>query len=406
MSNTPPEQPEKKPDPWGRNVKKPPQQPPDLDVLLRNLKNKVTAALSGKPRPSGAGENRPQNESGDPANSSLLIALVLVAALVIWGLAGIFIISPGEQSVITRFGRYVETVDPGPHWIPRFIQTQQTVNVQQVQKVSRDYKILTQDENIIRAKITVQYRIDNPKNYLFNAVNPEDSLDQAMASAVRQVVGHTLLDDLLTTKRDLARDQVKKQLMEILALYNTGLLITDVTLQVEPPEEVTAAFDDAVRAREDEQAYINKADAYSKQILAQVKGEVSRILEEAGAYQRQVVLKAQADIASYLALLPQYQAAPQVTRERLYLNAMESVLGNSSKLFMGQKNGNPLVYLPLDKMMSGKIENPSSANTPTAADTAAVANLANNGSATPSTIASSDSTVFADRPSYSTSGGN
>ena len=406
MSNTNPEQPEKKPDPWGRNVKKPPQQPPDLDVLLRNLKDKLIAAFNGKRRPSGSLENRSPNESGNPTNSGLLVVLVLVAALFIWGVAGIFIISPGEQSVITRFGRYVKTVDPGPHWIPRLIQAQQTVNVQQVQKVSRDYKILTQDENIIRAKITVQYRIDNPKDYLFNAVNPEDSLDQAMASAVRQVVGHTLLDDLLTTKRDLARDQVKKQLMEILALYNTGLLITDVTLQVEPPEEVTAAFDDAVKAREDEQAYINKADAYSKQILAQVKGEVSRTLEEAYAYQRQVVLKAQADIASYLAILPQYQAAPQVTRERLYLNAMESVLGKSSKLFMGQKNGNPLVYLPLDKMMSGKVENLPSSPTPTAADTAVVANLANNSPTTPATIAGNDTTAFADRPSYSTSGGN
>jgi len=353
MGNDPSEkQPDQKPDPWGRNVKKP-EGPPDLDVLIGKLKTKLLGALAAKRKGGVGGGASGNNSNSNPAIQNFFFTLIAGVLLLIWALSGIFIVSPAERAVITRFGKYVETVSSGPHWIPRFIQAQRIVNVQRVSTYAYESQMLTKDENIVSVAVAVQYRVNDAKDFLFNVVDPVRSLEQATASALRQVVGHNTLDDLLTTGRSQVREQVAEQLQEILGSYKAGISVTDVTLQsVKPPEAVTAAFDDAIKAREDQQAYVNKADAYSNQVIAAAQGQVARILRQADAFKQEVVLEAQASTASYLALLPEYQLAPQVMRQRLYLTTMEGVLSQTSKVFLDQKNGNPLLYLPLDKLSS------------------------------------------------------
>lgn len=333
--------------PWGRD-KDSQQGPPDLDALLRQYKNKLIASFSSKGSKTSSGG---PNFSGK--GNLFFTALIVLAILILWLLSGIFIVSPGERAVVFRFGKYTETVGPGPHWIPRFFETKQLVNVQRVSNFSYQSEMLTKDENIVSVAVAVQYRVQNARDFIVNVVDPNSSLEQATASALRQAVGHNTLDDLLTTGRQHVREQVAQQLQQIIAAYKAGLLITDVTLQsIKPPEAVTAAFDDAIKAREDQQAFINKADAYANQVIAAAQGQSARILQEAEAYKRQVVLGAQAETAGYLALLPEYKKAPEIMRQRLYLSTMENIFARTSKIFLDQKTGNPLFYFPLDKIIS------------------------------------------------------
>ncbi len=391
-------QPDQKPDPWGRQSKKP-EGPPDLDVLIGKLKTTLLNALANK-KSGGSGGRVPSMQTNvHPAAQNFFFILIAVVLLLIWVLSGIFIVSPAERAVITRFGKYVETVDSGPHWIPRLIESQQIVNVQRVSTYAYESQMLTKDENIVSVAVAVQYRINDAKEFLFNVVDPVRSLEQATASALRQVVGHNTLDDLLTTGRSEVREQVAKQLQDILGSYKAGISVTDVTLQsVKPPEAVTAAFDDAIKAREDQQAYVNKADAYANQVIAAAQGQVARILRQADAYKQEVVLEAQAATAGYLSLLPEYQAAPQVMRQRLYLTTMETILSQSSKVMLDQKNGNPLLYLPLDKLSSLPTPPPLDVTTSVAAASANTANTANT-PATDNVAADMASTVMS-RPSY------
>lgn len=333
-------------DPWSGKKKQ--DGPPDLDAMVKKLKNFLLGGFGkGKKDDGAGGEGRNGNKIG-----VIGILLVIFAIVFIWALSGIFIVSPPERAAVLRFGKYTETVGPGPHWIPRGIESRKVVNVQQVDAYSYNAEMLTKDENIVNVSISVQYRVDNIKDYLFNIVNPIGSLQQATASALRQVIGHTGLDDILTTGREQIREQIAKQLKSILAMYQSGLLITEVTLQpAKPPDAVTAAFDDAIKAREDEQTYINKANAYTRKVSAQAQGKSARILQEAQAFQQQVVLKAKADTAGYLALLPEFEKSPGVTRERLYLNTFESVLASTSKILIDVKGSNNLMYLPLDKII-------------------------------------------------------
>ena len=214
--------------------------------------------------------------------------------------------------------------------------------------------MLTRDENIVDVAVAVQYRIKNPENYLFNVENPLISLQQATASSLRQVIGNTNLDDILTSGREKVSQDVKEQLVEILDKYQTGLEITEVALQpAKAPDAVKDAFDDAIKAQEDEQRYINQAQAYKMQVIPQANGKKQRILADARAYKEQVVLNANGETARYLALLPEYQAHPVVTRERLYLSALQNIFTNSTKIFVDQKQGNnTLMYLPIDKLLS------------------------------------------------------
>ncbi len=331
-------------DPWGRDKNKS-QGPPDLDAIFRQYKNKLLAIFGGK------GSGSPTGGAGVAGVPTFFITLIIIAILIIWALSGIYIVPPADRAVVLRFGQYRTTVGPGPHWIPHFIESKTLVNVQRVANFVYTSEMLTKDENIVSVTVTVQYRIEDANNYLFNVVSPDTSLEQATASALRQVVGHSTLDQLLTTGRQKVRDQVATQLQQIIASYHSGLLLTDVTLQsIKPPEAVTDAFDDVIKAREDQQSYINKADAYAKQVTAVAEGQIARIMQEAEASQKQVVSEAQAATAGYLALLPEYQKNPQVMEDRLYLSAMETILSKASKVFVDQKGGNPMFYLPLDKI--------------------------------------------------------
>lgn len=393
--------PNKKPDPWGRDLNKP-EGPPDLDVLLNTLKAKLFNFWARK---KGVGPNNTFGSSPDAFIQNIFFTVVVIILLAIWAISGIFIVSPAERAVITRFGKYIETVEPGPHWILRFIQSKQIVNVQRVSTYAYESQMLTKDENIVSVAVAVQYRVNDAKDFLFNVVDPVRSLEQATASALRQVVGHNTLDNLLTTGRLQVREQVAHQLQELLASYKVGITVTDVTLQsVKPPEAVTAAFDDAIKAREDQQAYINKADAYANQVIAAAQGQVSRVLRQADAYKKEVVLEAQAATTGYLALLPEYQVAPNVMRQRLYLSAMEAIFSQTSKIFVDQKNSNPLLYLPFNKSIAAAPI--TTATTPTSEAQSASSTDTASADGQVGNTNPDISSILMGRPSYPTRGDN
>ncbi|MCK4870610.1 MAG: FtsH protease activity modulator HflK [Gammaproteobacteria bacterium] len=355
-------EPEQK-DPWKRKPQKQ-DGPPDLDELVKKLQKKINSVFGGK---KSAGKDGSIKIS-KPHNTSI-ISFFVVLAILIWALSGIFIVSPAERSAVLRFGKYVRTVGPGPHWIPRFIESKNTVNVQSVSNYPYQAEMLTKDANIVSVAVAVQYRISNVQDYLFSVNNPTQSLQQATASALRQVVGRTTLDEILTTGREQAREEIQKQLMAILQRYHTGFIITDVTLlPVKPPEAVTEAFDDVNKAREDEQRYINSAKAYQQKVVPIAKGQAARMLQAAQAYQQQVVLRAHGDTANFLALLPKYLKSPQVLSEKIYLTTMEAILKHTSKIMISAKGNSNVMYLPIDKLMS-KYSNATKIKKITDADT-------------------------------------
>ena len=323
-------------DPWGR---RPQNDPTDLAALFKRIFKKYASNSGGS--------------SGSSNINKRIVLLVGAVILVIWAVSGIFLVSPQEEAVILRFGKYVKTVGEGPHWIPRGIETHKTTNVTQQNTFNYQAEMLTKDENIVSVAIAVQYRIDNPADYLFNVTNPNLTIQQAASSALRQIVGGMNLDAVITTGRQTLSDDVKKQLIETLNIYNPGLFVADITLQqAVPPKQVTHAFDDAIKAREDEVTYENQAQAYARKVESEAQGTISRMQQEADAYKQQVVLQADGAIARYLALLSPYQKAPFVTSERLYLDAMTSVLNKTSNVFVDNNGGNgtSVFYLPLDQL--------------------------------------------------------
>lgn len=376
-------------DPWSGGDK--PSGPPDLDEAVRKLQKKLRSVFSG-----GNGGDGDSGQAGKGASYGL--TFVLVAILLIWFISGIFIVGPAEQAVILRLGKYTTTLGPGPHWIPRFIDSKYVVNVAKVSNFSYSSSMLTKDENIVSVSLAVQYRIDNTEDYLFKVVNPRESLQQATASALRQVIGHTTLDDILTTGREVVRQDVKKQLIAIMTMYKTGIQITDVAMQpAKAPEEVKAAFDDAIKAQEDEQRFINQAQAYARGVEPIAEGQAQRILAEANAYKQQVSLQAEGSVSQFLAILPEYLKQPRVTRERLYIDAVESVLMKTSKILVDVKGGNNMFYLPLDKLLQHSQSNDTSVITSTSAY-----NLRNKTSQ--QVDASTSSSTTSARPSLARSG--
>ena len=321
--------------PWGQRQDK---GPPDLFDLIQRFFQGRSSGGSGSAN------------SEQPGKYLSLLALGLV---VLWALMGIFVVSPAEQAVVTRFGQYETTVGPGPHWIPRMVESEQTLNVQQVSNFTPQpaEEMLTKDENIVSISLAVQYRIVDPQQYLFNVVDPVATLEQVTSSALRQAAGQMTLDSILTTGRSQLRDAIAQQLKHTLGAYQTGLQITDVTLQpAKPPEAVTHAFDDAIKAREDEQRYINRAQAYARRVVSIVKGHVARLQKSAMAYQQSVVLNATGETARYLALLKPYELAPAVTGDRLYLDALSHVLSKTTNIVI-DSSGTNVLYLPLEQIL-------------------------------------------------------
>lgn len=336
-------EPEKGKDPWkGKN------QPPDLDEALKRIQEQLKKMFFKK-------GSKPGNKVSDSKGSGagFLFSMFAAAVLVLWALSGIFIVDPAEQAVILRFGKYVETVGSGPHWIPRFISSRTIMNVDRVLNYSYSAQMLTSDENLVAVSLAVQYRIADLQEYLFNVANPEESLQQATSSALRQVVGTTTLDQVITEGREVWGSRVQETLTKILDSYKTGITIVNVTPQpARAPESVQDAFDDAIKAQEDEKRFKAQADAYAAKVIPIAEGNASRIAQEAKAYSQQEVLRAQGEVAEFLALLPQFVAAPQITSERMYLETMQKVLGASRTVVVEAKAGT-MFYLPLDKLNPG-----------------------------------------------------
>ncbi|MDO4626417.1 MAG: FtsH protease activity modulator HflK [Pasteurellaceae bacterium] len=323
------------------------QQPPDIEDIFNNLLKK----LGGSNNHSG---NNGSSTPSLPLAKALPIA-VIIAGLV-WAGSGFYTIKEAERGVVTRFGQLHSIVQPGLNWKPTFIDEVRTVNVEKVQELRTQGSMLTQDENMVKVELTVQYRVADPVKYLFSVTKPDDSLTQATDSALRYTIGHMSMDEILTTGRAVVREQTWKALNEIIKPYDMGLEVIDVNFQsARPPEEVKDAFDDAIKAQEDEQRYIREADAYAREQEPIARGEAQRIVEQATAYKEQVVLDAQGEVERYKRLLPEFNAAPELTRQRLYIQAMEKIMAKTPKVMLD--SGNNLTVLPLDKVLSANANN-------------------------------------------------
>jgi membrane protease subunit HflK len=255
--------------------------------------------------------------------------------------------------VVLRFGRYLKTVQPGLNiQYPSFIDDVVRINVGQVRSITHKATMLTQDENIVDVEVAVQWRISDPADYTFNVYDPSATLRQVAESAVRQVIGKSKLDFVLTEGRSEIAQRQQEVMQKILNDYRTGILVATVEMQpAKPPEQVKAAFDDAIKAREDEQRLVNEAEAYRNEIIPQARGEAARMREEANGYKASVIARAEGEAARFDQLLAEYERAPAITRQRLYLEAMESVLSRTGKVLLDAKAGNSLMYLPLDRIL-------------------------------------------------------
>jgi membrane protease subunit HflK len=348
-------------DPWGGG-RGGQQGPPDLDEVLRKLQASLGRVFGG-----GKSGGGPSRGGGTPFGGGKIgIGLIALLVLIGWIIAGIYIVDPAEQGVVLRFGKYVRTTGPGPHWAPFLVETVEKVNVQQVRSedigfrrtpagqssVPHESLMLTEDEAIVDVKFTVQYRVNDPGAYLFNVVDPTTTLRQATEGAVREIVGKSDMDFVLTEGRDAVASEAETLIQNILNDYGAGVQITSVNMQsAQPPREVQDAFFDAVKAREDEERKKNQARAYAADILPKARGDANAIRERALAYQQRVVAAAEGETDRFLNVLREYSKAPEVTRERLYLEAVESVMSNASKVMVDVQGGNNLIYLPLDKLM-------------------------------------------------------
>lgn len=328
-------------DPWNNKGGRD-QGPPDLDEVFRKFSNKFSGLFGGK---------KSGNVSGGGLGGAG-ISFILIIAVIVWALSGIYTVKEAERGVVLQFGKYDRIADPGLRWKMTFIETVIPVDIEAVRSLSASGFMLTEDENVVSVEFQVQYRVIDPYLYEFSVTNADSSLEEALDSALRYVVGHAKMDQVLTNGREVVRQNTWDELNKIIEPYNLGLIVTDVNFKdSRPPTEVKDAFDDAIAAQEDEERFIREAEAYAREIEPRARGQVTRMTQEAEGYQERITLEAQGEVARFEKLLPEYQAAKEVTRERLYIDAMEEVLGSSSKILVDVKGGNNMMYLPLDKIM-------------------------------------------------------
>ncbi|HYA20848.1 MAG TPA: FtsH protease activity modulator HflK [Burkholderiales bacterium] len=344
---------------WGKRGN---QGPPDLDDVWRRFNEKLNA-LFGRGRVPGGG---PGTAAPKPfgGGMGLLIALVVL----VWLASGFYIVDASQRGVVLRFGKYIETTQPGPRWhLPYPIESVDLVNVSQVRTVEVGYRnnvkskvlkeslMLTDDENIIDIQFAVQYILKNPEDYLFNNRSPDDAVLQAAETAIREIVGKSKMDFVLYEGREQVAAHATKLMQEILDRYRTGILISKVTMQnAQPPEQVQAAFDDAVKAGQDRERQKNEGQAYANDVIPRARGSAARLLQEAEGYRQRVIADAEGNASRFKQILAEYSKAPTVTRERLYLDMMQRVLSSSSKVLIDQKAGSNLLYLPLDKLLQSE----------------------------------------------------
>ncbi|ENM5787707.1 FtsH protease activity modulator HflK [Vibrio metoecus] len=332
-------------DPWGNNNRGNKggrdQGPPDLDEVFNKLSQKLGGKFGGK------GGKGPSLTGGGAIGFGVIAAI----AAAVWFFTGFYTIGEAERGVVLRLGKYDRIVDPGLNWRPRFIDEVTPVNVQAIRSLRASGLMLTKDENVVTVSMDVQYRIADPYKYLYQVTNADDSLRQATDSALRAVVGDSLMDSILTSGRQQIRQSTQQTLNQIIDSYDMGLMIVDVNFQsARPPEQVKDAFDDAIAAREDEERFIREAEAYKNEILPKATGRAERLKKEAQGYNERTLNEALGQVAQFEKLLPEYQAAPKVTRDRLYLDAMEEVYSNTSKVLIDSESSGNLLYLPIDKL--------------------------------------------------------
>ncbi len=355
-------------DPWsGGGGGRGNQGPPDLDEVIRKLRAKFEGLFGGSGgRSAGNGQSGSGGTPRAPGSKGILIIVgVLLAG---WILSGIYIVDEGTRGVVTRFGAYQSTAMPGPHWhLPYPIEAIETVDVssrrritvgyqavsaQQTRPVLSEALMLTEDENIVNVQLAVQYQVSDAAQFIFEFVDPEQTLKELTESALREVVGKRQMDFVLTEGRAEVAQETRDLITETIGLYDAGIEVVEVVIQdVQPPEQVQSAFEDAIKAREDRERLINQAEAYRNEVIPQAQGQAARVREEALAYQAQTVQQAEGDASRFTQQYDEYSKAPEVTRDRLYLDTMQRVLGNSGKILIDVDGSQPLMYLPLDRMM-------------------------------------------------------
>ncbi len=356
--------------------------PPDLDELWRDFNRKL-GGLFGGGKPGGRGGAGGPGGGGfqpDMKDARRGLILVAVVAALIWLGTGFFIVQEGQQAVITQFGRFKSTVGAGFNWrLPYPIQRHELIFVTQIRSVDvgrdtvikatglRESAMLTEDENIVEIKFAVQYRLSDARAYLFESKNPGEAVVQAAESAVREVVGKMRMDSALSEERDQIGPRVRELMQKILDRYKVGVEVVGINLQqggVRPPEQVQAAFDDVLKAGQERERAKNEAQAYANDVVPRAVGSASRLKEEADAYKSRIVSQAQGDAQRFRSVLTEYQKAPQVTRDRMYLDTMQQIYANVTKVMVDSRQGSNLLYMPLDKLMQGSMPAPAVAESP------------------------------------------
>jgi len=338
-------------DPWGGGNNQ--DGPPDLDEVVRNMQKKFGGLFNGKGK-----KGNGQGDSSDPSPFGFYAVVFGVLAVFWLAYDMTYTVQQAERGVVLRFGKHVDTLQPGLNIrLPRPIEKVYKIDVKKIYNFSDKAVMLTSDENLVQVEVFVQYQIEKPENFLFDVRwpngNPDTVLRSIMESSVRDVIGKSTMDSVLTEGRIEIAVQTRKLMQTILNEYDTGLLISELKLQdARPPEAVKAAFDDAIKAREDEERAKNEAEAYSNDIIPKARGKSARDIADATAYQAQVINEAKGDASRFEQLLAEYEKAPKVTRDRLYLETVETVLANNRKVMIDIDGGNNMMYLPLDQLMN------------------------------------------------------
>jgi membrane protease subunit HflK len=331
-------------DPWGNRGNN--EGPPDLDEIVRKMQEGLGGIFGRKSGAGGPGR-------GGGGTLPVVWLLIIIVALVVLISNMTYFIDQQERGVVMRFGRYIKTMQPGLNIAyPSFIDKVDRINVGQIRSFTHKATMLTQDENIVDVEVAVQWQIVDPTKYLFHVASPATTLKQVAESTIRSVIGKSKLDFVLTEGRSEIAQRQKEVMQQILDSYDIGIQVVGVEMQpAKPPDAVKAAFDDAIKAREDEQRQVNEAEAYQNEIIPRARGQAARIREGANAYKARVIARAEGESARFEKVLTEYERAPTVTRERLYLDTMESVLSSTSKVLVDTKNSNNLMYLPIDKLL-------------------------------------------------------
>lgn len=327
------------------------QGPPDLDEALKKFQDKLNNMLGGGRGKRGGRGSNGGGAGGGKRNAFTLPALLVIVALAIWAASGFYLVDQSERGVVLRFGKLQTVVNPGLHWNPPFIDDVRMVNVTRVRSISLNKSMLTQDENIVEVDMSVQYRVTDPGEYVLNVRNPELSIENALDSALRHVVGGTEMYQILTSGRELLADTVSTRLQSYLNTYGTGVSVQAVNVEsTSAPDAVQEAFDDVIKAREDRQRSINEAIGYANAVIPVAQGEAQRMIEQAQGYRESVVAEAQGNTNRFNSLLSEYQNSPQIMRDRMYIETISNVLSSTSKVLVDLSESSPLMVLPLEQM--------------------------------------------------------